>query len=226
MQKEFSDQQLDQLMRSLVNQASLDENAVAEIAESPTLWWGVQRHIKGGDESTSSPWPPSVAIRRWLTIVVPSMAAAALVLAFFMMRTPVVPVERVLAPTMTSDAETTATPVSPASVVTDSKTVTALAVPSKQSGTQKASTTQTKPKAVARTATPVVAKASTEVKTDYIALTYAGNPDSGQVVRVKVPSSMMVSLGLVSSVEKPTRLVDAEVVVGDDGQTHAIRFIR
>ena len=65
-----------------------------------------------------------------------------------------------------------------------------------------------------------------EIKSDFIALSYARNPESGQIVRVKVPSSMMVTLGLVSSVEKPANLVDAEVVVGDDGMTHAIRFIR
>ncbi|MBK9768379.1 MAG: hypothetical protein IPP63_15940 [Chloracidobacterium sp.] len=46
------------------------------------------------------------------------------------------------------------------------------------------------------------------------------------MVRVRVPSEMMVTLGLVNSVEKPTSMVDAEVVIGDDGQTHAIRFIR
>ena len=66
----------------------------------------------------------------------------------------------------------------------------------------------------------------TEVKTDFIALTYARDPESGQIVRVKVPSSMMVSLGVVSSVNKPGDMVDAEVVVGDDGLTRAIRFIR
>jgi hypothetical protein len=65
-----------------------------------------------------------------------------------------------------------------------------------------------------------------EVKTDFIALSYARDPDSGQIVRVRVPSSMMVSLGLVTSVKQPAELVDAEVLVGDDGLTRAIRFIR
>jgi hypothetical protein len=70
-----------------------------------------------------------------------------------------------------------------------------------------------------------VAKKSAEIKTDFIALSYARNPDSGQIVRVRVPSSMMVTLGLVATVEKPSNLVDAEVLVGDDGLTRAIRFI-
>jgi len=57
-------------------------------------------------------------------------------------------------------------------------------------------------------------------------LSYAANTDSGQIVRVKVPRSMMVSLGLKSNVEKESELVSAEVVIGDDGAARAIRFIR
>jgi hypothetical protein len=70
----------------------------------------------------------------------------------------------------------------------------------------------------------LVAK-KTEIKSDFIALSYARDAESGQIVRVKVPSSMMVTLGLVATVEKPSALVDAEVIVGDDGLTRAIRFI-
>ena len=68
--------------------------------------------------------------------------------------------------------------------------------------------------------------ATEETKTDFIALSYAANTDSGQIVRVKVPSSMMVSLGVATNVEKESELVSAEVVIGDDGLARAIRFIR
>jgi hypothetical protein len=37
---------------------------------------------------------------------------------------------------------------------------------------------------------------------------------------------MMVSLGVVSQVDKDSSMVSAEVVVGDDGLARAIRFIR
>jgi len=79
-------------------------------------------------------------------------------------------------------------------------------------------------KRVTKSLTAAVKK--TEIKTEFIALSYGRNPESGQIVRVKVPSSMMVTVGLVPSVQKPTSMIDAEVVVGDDGMTHAIRFIR
>src|SRR5258706_16009175 len=76
-----------------------------------------------------------------------------------------------------------------------------------------------------QTSTAAVKSKAAEIKTDFIALSYARGAESGQIVRVKVPSSMMVTLGLVATVEKPTSLVDAEVVIGDDGLTRAIRFI-
>ena len=57
-----------------------------------------------------------------------------------------------------------------------------------------------------------VAVEKADIKSEFIALTYARNPESGQLVRVRVPSEMMVTLGLVNSVEKPTSMVDAEVV--------------
>ena len=68
--------------------------------------------------------------------------------------------------------------------------------------------------------------AEPEIKSEFIALSYARDPESGQIVRVKVPNSMKVTLGLVASVENPTQLTDAELLVGDDGLTRAIRFIR
>ena len=65
-----------------------------------------------------------------------------------------------------------------------------------------------------------------ETKTDFIALSYAANTESGQIVRVKVPSAMMVSLGVKANVENGSELVNAEVIIGDDGLARAIRFIR
>ena len=68
--------------------------------------------------------------------------------------------------------------------------------------------------------------ATEETKTDFIALSYAANTDSGQIVRVKVPRSMMVSLGVTTNTEKSSELVTAEVILGDDGAARAIRFVQ
>ena len=226
MKKQLSDEHLDKLMRRLIKDASPDDAAINDIADSPSLWWSVQREINS-QKDARSPWPP---VRfRWLAIGVPALAALAFVTIF------------VFRPTgeKTEQAGVQQNVVLPANE-TPSPVITEPALPANENK----ETVVAAVKAVPRTYEHSAVKASTarrrltspasrreietanEIKSDFIALSYARNPESGQIVRVKVPSSMMVTLGLVSSVEKPANLVDAEVVVGDDGMTHAIRFIR
>lgn len=228
MKKQLSDEQIDNLMRTMVSDASLDDAAINNIADSPTLWWSVQREINVEQEARS-PWPP--ALRRWLMIGVPTLAAVALMAIFVFRPTgeatehagvkPNVPTAEISTPLLAvtepalpaTDSKPAAAVVTVAKMVRHSERRTALTVASVQ-------------KRVLSNALSAVVEKKSEIKSDFIALSYARNPESGQIVRVKVPSSMMVTLGLVSSVEKPTNLVDAEVVVGDDGLTRAIRFIR
>ena len=64
-----------------------------------------------------------------------------------------------------------------------------------------------------------------EIATDFIALSFLPATESGQIVRVKVPRSMLVSLGVTTRVEKNSELVNAEIILGDDGAARAIRFL-
>ncbi len=223
MNKQFSDEQLDQMMRTMIADASLDDGAVNEIADAPAMWWAVQRQIAEQKAATVSPWPPMNILRRLLMIGVPATVAAALLISLFVFRSGTAPSEVAVVPT---NVETQTPSVSETYVSTNGETEI------REPITKKSQTIATYVKATPRSAkkqivsTQAVAKEKTEIKTEFIALSYARNPDSGQIVRVKVPSSMMVTLGLVASVEKPSNLVDAEVVVGDDGLTRAIRFIR
>jgi hypothetical protein len=91
-----------------------------------------------------------------------------------------------------------------------------------------------KTSANAKTVTPKVRRAltpkvtDTEIATDYIPLTYiAPSADrSGQVVRVEMPRSAMLAMGLPLNNEPTGELVKADVIVGDDGLALAIRFVR
>lgn len=230
MRKEFTDEQLDKMMQTLICDASGDENEIKDIAASPTVWWAIQREINAQKETAKSPWPPANIIRRWLLIGVPTLAAAGLIVSFVFFRSnPAVQEAQVpaAAPAATapSTSDTNAASISvqekpesaPLKAVADHNPVERNIRPTRAVGREQK-----------RAASPLVASTEKkpEIKTEFISLTYARNADSGQIVRLKVPSSMMVSLGLVASVEKPADLVDAEVVVGDDGLTRAIRFIR
>ncbi len=225
MKKQFTDEQIDQMMRTMMSDASLDNTAVNEIADSPTMWWAVQRQIAEQKATAVSPWPPVNIIRRLLMIGVPTTVAVALLISLFVFRSGSVPSDVAVVPT-NEDTSTSQT------VVNNDDVQTAVSPEVKQPEQKRSQTIaanlKTAPKQVKKpiVSTQVAAKEKTEIKTEFIALSYARNPDSGQIVRVKVPSSMMVTLGLVASVEKPSNLVNAEVVVGDDGLTRAIRFIR
>ncbi len=68
-----------------------------------------------------------------------------------------------------------------------------------------------------------------EVATDYLPLTYLAEtavPESGLVVRVQIPRLALVSLGVPINVERAGELVQADIVIGDDGLARAIRFIQ
>lgn len=229
MKKQLSDEQLDNLMRTLVSDAAVDDAMLNEIADSPTMWWGVQREI-GQHSETRSPWPPIVKLWRWLMIGVPVAAAAVLVISFFVLR-PGAPSENRANIDIPAKNDTVVSTSQPES--TNEQTTVAVNSSNKENTTAKKNMTTARFVAPAKriairptSTTASSVKKAAEIKTEFIALSFARNPESGQIVRVRVPSSMMVTLGLVASVQEPSSLVDAEIVVGDDGQTHAIRFIR
>ena len=229
MKRQLTDEQIDKLMSAIVTDASADDALIDEIVASPTLWWNVRREIGQQAEANVAPWPPVNAIRRWLTFAVPALAAAGVIIGIFVFRPNTVTTETA---GLQQDGPSSATVVSPSNVPEP-----ALPVKITEPATESATVRNTAPAKPlkARAAKPAEPRTNTMAaaavekpvfKSEFIALTYARNPESGQMVRVKVPSAMMVTLGLVSSVEKPASMVDAEVIVGDDGQTHAIRFIR
>lgn len=222
MKKEISDQQLDRILRSLVNDGAVGESEIDSIAESPKLWWAVQANIAREREVQAAPWPPRIAKWwRWVALAGPFAALLIGAVFFFGSRrgTTVEP----LATVFPERPAETATPTSVAPTAREEASLPVVAASTPLPRVMKPAVKRP----VERRANEI-AKTSPvkEIKTDFIALSYAQTPASGQILRVKVPRSTMVSVGLVSHVEEPSRLVDAEVLVGDDGMTHAIRFIR
>jgi hypothetical protein len=225
MKRQLSDNDIDQLVQRLVNDAALDDSTVSEIADSPQLWWGVQRMIKANEASPSN-WPADF-LRRWLMLGAPLTVAALLFAAFFVTQPTNEPVEQLLAEHDLSNRAVISKTEPDEVKVSDDKLPVGLG---KKTESQLAhfrkSMHKTKNTKLQRLTRTDPHPEQTVVKSEFIALSYAQDSDSGQLVRVKVPSSMMVSLGLVSSVKEPSNLVDAEVLVGDDGLTRAIRFIK
>jgi hypothetical protein len=68
-----------------------------------------------------------------------------------------------------------------------------------------------------------------EIVTDFMPLTYDSGAlamESGHVVRVELPRSALVSMGLPMNLERAGEPVKADVLMGDDGVARAIRFVR
>ena len=78
-----------------------------------------------------------------------------------------------------------------------------------------------------RVAVPQKARAPRrEIVTQFFALTDSTLPlDRSQLLRVRVPASVMYSVGLPVNPDRWTERVDADVVVGEEGMARAIRFV-
>ena len=71
--------------------------------------------------------------------------------------------------------------------------------------------------------------ADAEIATDFIPLMNReslAQMDGGQVMRVELPRSALMSFGLPMDMERAGERIKADVVVGNDGLARAIRFVR
>lgn len=233
MKEDNQNEKFDHLMRGLVREAQNAGHKADEFADAPEIWWAIRKEIEAGKAERTKGWLPTETFRRLVYIGAPAIATVLLITGLFVY----LKINRPNKSESGQDVATTDQISEPADKALPSKRFEQPGPPASTTRAHPRSEPAAPLKSASRRlemhlATTVAAKRnvrktdSTPVKTDFIPLTYARNADSGQIVRVRVPSSMMVSLGLVNSVEKPNDLVDADVVVGDDGLTRAIRFSR
>jgi hypothetical protein len=239
MDRKLSDEQLNRIAKNLLKDFALDNETLDEITESPTLWRNVRNNIEAEKERREKSWffafRPQILTFGALAIVI----CFGLAIMFLNSKTDSnLPIARqnsidenakaseslVISP---SKEDTAKPAISKEFRATPKKVSMKNAVPKTRfiAGNQTAGlSTKQLNKSSEKEVSP---KTTTEeTKTDFIALSYAANADSGQIVRVKVPRSMMVSLGITTNVEKNSELVTAEVILGDDGAAQAIRFVQ
>src|SRR5262249_4828386 len=68
-----------------------------------------------------------------------------------------------------------------------------------------------------------------EIATDFLQLADTSGlsrPERLQIIRVQMPRVALASFGLPMSFERATEPVQAELIVGSDGLTRAIRFVQ
>jgi hypothetical protein len=242
MDRKLSDEQIDKIAKNLLQDFTLDDETLDEIAASPKLWWSVKNQIETEKTRREKSWffafRPQILAFGALAIVI-CFGLTALFLNFKSDSGSITAKQN---PVQNPLDEEVKTPESPAVISpkddfknpeiskrfesnpAHAKVSVKIAAP-KTKLVAKNQLSESSPKLTNNSA-KVSPKKAEETKTDFIALSYAANTDSGQIVRVKVPSSMLVSLGVATNVEKESKLVSAEVIIGDDGLARAIRFIR
>ncbi len=215
MKNQFSDEQLDQILKSAIRDSALPPESLDEIADSPQLWWGIQRQVVGRKPARG--WLPTFD---WRVLVFASMLIAVAGIAFM----------RSSDDRMTiafNRPDSSAMPIASLNVKDDNNVteVAPEAVPVVNRTAVRTPKTIVAKRNVKSDRTETVAD-STEIKSDFIALMYAPESESGQIVKVKVPRTMMVSLGVSTEVQGKSEFVNAEVLMGDDGSARAIRFLQ
>ncbi len=234
--KNISDEKLDEFLESIFHESALSEETVEEIASSPQLLWNVRKSIAQQKPEPKKSWLFDLGWR------LPAFSAVAMIFCFslllawnFQKNEPVAELKAVekSAPEQELNVKNIESP----EPLTDiAKSVAPDEVENSKITASKIADTRVARKAAfadkkVRTATKAAAvepeeTVPEEIKTEFIALSYSSAADSGQILNVKVPRSMMVSLGVTSDVENISELVNAEVVLGDDGLARAIRFVR
>jgi hypothetical protein len=85
------------------------------------------------------------------------------------------------------------------------------------------------PQTTATTPNTISSDSESEVATRFMPIGYAGPinlQDGGQLVRVELPRSAMLSMGLPVNMDRYTERVKADVLLGADGLARAIRFVQ
>jgi hypothetical protein len=231
MDRKLSDENLEQILGKLVTDARLSDETIDEIADSPKIWRQVQKGIlterKEREKSWLDFWNRRIAVFASLLLIVcaglfwltgsgrDNLLAEPISAEKMPVKTLNIAAKLKIEETDSADSKSDLVRALPGMISTKREPKSAdLAKPKK-----------TKP--LLKQFVPRSAPESKEkIKTEFIALSYSPIPESGQILRVKVPRSMMASLGITANVEKSSELVNAEIIVGDDGLTRAIRFVQ
>lgn len=237
MNKKLSDEEIDRIAKNLLQNFSPDDEMLDEIADSPKLWWNVRNGIEQEKTRRERNWFFGL---RWQfaafgTLGIILFAGIGGVFLNLNSNEPIAEVKEIevqkiekTAPKIIEETEISETIENKSPLKSFTKTEKTESISKKELPKNIIQTKSSTNEAKLRTPKTEISKnkIKTETKTDFIKLSYSSATDSGQIVRVKVPSSMMVSLGVTTESEQQSKLVNAEVVIGDDGMAQAIRFIK
>jgi len=198
----------------------------AEDGEAPphlklTLRAAFDRQVKAAPPLTSTHAPSRNLTRRWLALAALILLAVAIALW-----------SRIAPSNSKEDMSGGGNPAPPSTPAMREQSPQRVFYPDNQkqkTGTYAVERSSTKRRTHRRAAAPDGVERNYETVTDYIPLTYLADAtalESGTVLRVELPHSALIAIGLPALVERTASRVKADMVVGDDGVARAIRFVQ
>ncbi len=244
MNNKFTDKQLDLIAENLLRDFAPSNETLNEIADSPIIRQNIKREIRLQKNEPNKGW---INLRYRQIFAFAAFATLAISFGIGLtwllnapknkevarVETPIIETKKVVE--SKTDEPKIVDKVEVTRVIGRKSNVSVSSRPIIKTTAIKTVALKVEPKIIAVKQTKITPKqtpkavevnlTNEEIKTEFISLSYLPTPESGQIVRVKVPRAMMVSLGVSNNVAKNAEMVSAEVILGDDGSSRAIRFI-
>jgi hypothetical protein len=230
MDRKLSDENLEQILGKLVSDSRLSDETIDEIADSPKIWRQVQKGILDEKEEREKSWlgfwSRRIAVFASLLLIVCAGLFWLTGSGREKLLAEQISAEKMPVETLNIAAKPKIEEMESADSKTDPVHALSKSVLTKREPKTADLAKKKRTKPLPKQSVPQSVPKDEEIKTEFIALSYSPIPESGQILKVKVPRSMMASLGVTANVEKSSELVNAEIIVGDDGLTRAIRFVQ
>jgi hypothetical protein len=220
--RKFEKQKLDEIGKAVVKAGSISAHNIDLIVAKPDLFDGVRKRIPSN----------AGAISRSKLFMRPGFAAVGVLIfvavasfAFFTYRSKPVEVTR-LTVKETPKANDTKRFTEPDRVAEIEKPVASdIATPSRP---ERISVTARQPEKMMRPKTVTTRQA--DHHGDFYALSYAGDPNEtergGRIVRVDISRSTLFAMGFDLPLENESDTVRADLLIGNDGVTRAVRVVK
>ena len=215
--QDLQNERLDEIGIRLLDTARLRSDEIEDVASAPHLFNSVRARIKAEQMSRETPSSWTSVWPGWgIKLVYGSAAAAVLVSALIFLFIPRNDRENVDAPRAFAGESPVANPpsvaVAPPAV---NENIVATHVPHRKisAGNAVSHTRRSRPQR--------------EEMTEFYALTYDDDPDDDiRIIRVELPRSSLLAMGINAHAETESEKVKADLVVGADGVARAVRFAK
>ena len=221
--KDLKDKELDRIAALVVRSASVRENEIETLVRNPELFDQVRARINAGPERKSAAFVVLGFIRRNAAAVSGVLLISIAAISFGLFRTTKTPAT---VPTQVASGNTEQTKPAYNKFSEPDSLVEARQIPEvERPRPQKISMDRTpSPRVV-----PQRVSTSANHRVDFYAVSYAGDPNEtergSRIIRVEMSRSALFAMGVDIPLENDAEVVKADLLVGTDGVTRAIRVV-